>query len=396
MTGSFARAARQLGYTQSAVSVQVATLERAAGVRLLERPGGRRPVVPTDAGERILRHAVRLTAQLQAAEADLTALAEGTAETLRVGTFQSVSIRVLPDVVRRLMQVRPGIEVRLQEAPYEDELLALVERGRLDFTFALVPPEGPFEHVELLRDPYVLLTQEGSALAQREIAPTLAEIGRLPLVAYSRSTYGIEALLRSRGIEPHVVFRSDESGAVQRMVAAGIGSALIPRLAIDYGITGVVALDASRRVPARQIGLAWHRDATLPEAAADFVAAVRARCEELAQSPSETATLSARRAPIEEVRMRVGMLTGGGDCPGLNAVIRAATRRLVDSGAEPVGVLRGWRGLIEGLFRPLDLQAVSGILPRGGTILHTSRTNPFSVEGGVDAVRKRRSSSSTP
>jgi DNA-binding transcriptional LysR family regulator len=186
--------------------------------------------------------------------------------------------------VRRLMQKRPGIEVRLQEAPYEDELLALVERGRLDFTFALVPPEGPFEHVELLRDPYVLLTQEGSALAQREIAPTLAEIGRLPLVAYSRSTYGIEALLRSRGIEPHVVFRSDESGAVQRMVAAGVGSALIPRLAIDSSITGVVALDASRRVPARQIGLVWHRDATLPEAAVDFVSAVRARCDELALS----------------------------------------------------------------------------------------------------------------
>jgi phosphofructokinase-like protein len=85
--------------------------------------------------------------------------------------------------------------------------------------------------------------------------------------------------------------------------------------------------------------------------------------------------------------MRIGMLTGGGDCPGLNAVIRAATRRLVDGGAEPVGVLRGWRGMIDGLFRPLDLEAVSGILPRGGTILRTSRTNPFSVEGGVDAVR---------
>jgi len=253
-------------------------------VRLLERPGGRRPVVPTDAGERILRHAVRLGAQLQAAEADLTALAEGAAQTLRVGTFQSVSIRVLPDAVRRLMQARPAVEVRLQEASYEDELLALVERGQLDFTFALVPPDGPFEHIELLRDPYVLLTQEGTPLARREIAPTLAEIGRLPLVAYSRSTYGIEALLRSRGIEPHVVFRSDESGAVQRMVAAGIGSALIPRLAVDSSITGVVALDASRRVPARQIGLVWHRDATLPEASADFLAAVRARCEELTQT----------------------------------------------------------------------------------------------------------------
>ncbi len=82
------------------------------------------------------------------------------------------------------------------------------------------------------------------------------------------------------------------------------------------------------------------------------------------------------------------MLTGGGDCPGLNAVIRAATRRLVDGGSEPVGVLRGWRGMTEGLFRPLDLEAVSGILPRGGTILHTSRTNPYTTEGGIEAVRK--------
>jgi 6-phosphofructokinase 1 len=82
------------------------------------------------------------------------------------------------------------------------------------------------------------------------------------------------------------------------------------------------------------------------------------------------------------------MLTGGGDCPGLNAVIRAATRRLVDGGAEPIGVLRGWRGMIDGLFRPLDLETVSGILPRGGTILRTSRTNPFSEDGGVEAVKK--------
>jgi ATP-dependent phosphofructokinase / diphosphate-dependent phosphofructokinase len=86
--------------------------------------------------------------------------------------------------------------------------------------------------------------------------------------------------------------------------------------------------------------------------------------------------------------MRIGMLTGGGDCPGLNAVIRAATRRLVDGGAEPIGVLRGWRGMIDGLFRPLDLETVSGILPRGGTILRTSRTNPFSEDGGVEAVKR--------
>ena len=196
-----------------------------------------------------------------------------------MGTFQSMSIRVLPDAVRRLMELRPGVEVRLQEAPYEDELLAMVERGSLDFTFALVPPEGPFEHIELIRDPYVLLTQAGSALALRESAPTLAEIGRLPLVAYSRSTYGIEALLRSRGIEPHVVFRSDESGAVQRMVAAGIGSAF-DTAPSDRRRASRESSRWTRRAacPTRQIGLAWHRDATLPEAADDFVAVVRARC----------------------------------------------------------------------------------------------------------------------
>jgi ATP-dependent phosphofructokinase / diphosphate-dependent phosphofructokinase len=84
--------------------------------------------------------------------------------------------------------------------------------------------------------------------------------------------------------------------------------------------------------------------------------------------------------------MRIGILTGGGDCPGLNAVIRAVARRAFDTGDEVVGVLHGWRGLIEGQFRTLGPIDVSGILPRGGTILKTSRTNPYKVEGGVDRV----------
>jgi DNA-binding transcriptional LysR family regulator len=288
-SGSFARAAEELGYTQSAVSLQIAALERAAGTQLLVRPGGRKPVVPTDAGVRMLRHAVRLSAQLQAAQADLTALAEGTANTLRVGTFQSVSIGVLPDAVRVLIERHPGISVRLHEASWDSELLGRVERGELDLTFAVVPADGPFEHVELLRDPYVLLTQVGSPLAERGVAPTLAEIGRLPLIAYSRSTYGMEGLLRARGIEPNVVFRSDESGAVQRLVAAGVGSALVARLSVDASIPGVVALDASRRVPTRNIGLVWHRDVELSDPALTFVAAAKARCDELAGEAGDLA-----------------------------------------------------------------------------------------------------------
>src|SRR4026209_1761986 len=84
--------------------------------------------------------------------------------------------------------------------------------------------------------------------------------------------------------------------------------------------------------------------------------------------------------------MRIGVLTGGGDCPGLNAVIRAVVRLSTDRGHEMLGVRDGWKGLTEGIFTPLGRREVSGILPRGGTILGTTRTNPYRLEGGVDAV----------
>jgi phosphofructokinase-like protein len=84
--------------------------------------------------------------------------------------------------------------------------------------------------------------------------------------------------------------------------------------------------------------------------------------------------------------MRVGVLTGGGDCPGLNAVIRATGRRVMVRGGEVVGVREGWKGLVDALFEPLGPREISGLLPRGGTIIGTTRTNPFKLDGGVDKV----------
>jgi 6-phosphofructokinase 1 len=86
------------------------------------------------------------------------------------------------------------------------------------------------------------------------------------------------------------------------------------------------------------------------------------------------------------VAKTIGILTGGGDCPGLNAVIRAVVRRASAEGWECVGILEGWRGLTDGRFRDLTLRDVSGILPRGGTILGTSRTNPFKSDDGAQQV----------
>ena len=87
--------------------------------------------------------------------------------------------------------------------------------------------------------------------------------------------------------------------------------------------------------------------------------------------------------------MRIGVLTGGGDCPGLNGVIRAVVRKGTEVyGHEFVGFRDGWKGPLEGLTRPLGVPEVRGILPRGGTILGSSRTNPLKVDGGVDRIRQ--------
>ena len=87
--------------------------------------------------------------------------------------------------------------------------------------------------------------------------------------------------------------------------------------------------------------------------------------------------------------MRVGVLTGGGDCPGLNAVIRGVVRKgVTEYGHEFVGFRDGWKGPLEGLTMPLDVSVVRGILPRGGTILGSSRTNPFKIENGVEQIQK--------
>jgi ATP-dependent phosphofructokinase / diphosphate-dependent phosphofructokinase len=88
------------------------------------------------------------------------------------------------------------------------------------------------------------------------------------------------------------------------------------------------------------------------------------------------------------------VLTGGGDCPGLNAVIRAVSRRSFDRDFKVLGIREGWRGLVEGKFEPLGPREISGILPRGGTILGTSRTNPFRIEGAVERVLEHFSAES--
>ncbi len=277
-TGTFGRAAAQLGYTQSAISQQIAMLERIVGQRLLERPGGPRPVSLTESGELLLRHADAISARLQAAQADLAALDAGDAGPLRIGTYQSVGARVLPELVCEFCAEWPQVEVTLQESADDRDLLALVERGDLDLSFVVIPLDpGPYESVELFRDPYVLVVPAGSPLATRDRAPTLRELVEHPLISHRtcRTTKHVEDRLRQAGREPQIAFRSDDNGTVQGLVAAGVGIAIVPRLTVDESDSTIEVVDLGERVPPRLIGIAWHRDRRRTRAAEAFVELAR-------------------------------------------------------------------------------------------------------------------------
>jgi molybdate transport repressor ModE-like protein len=278
--GSFGRAARALGYTQSAVSQQIATLERLVGQKLIERPGGPKAVSLTEAGRLLLTHADAIAARVAAAQADLTALGDGQAGTLRVGVFQSVGQRILPELMRRFMDSWPKVDVSLTESASDAELLGLVERGELDLTFADLPlVDGPFDFLELLRDPYVLVVPADSPLAERGAAPSLRELAQLDLIGHKncRSLTQLQTVLR----EPlRFVFRSDHNQTVQALVAAGVGAALVPRLTIDAQDETTHVLDL-HKVPPRLIGIAWHRDRYRTASAGAFVETGQAVCAEL-------------------------------------------------------------------------------------------------------------------
>ena len=294
--GSFGRAAERLGYTQSAVSQQIASLERVVGLRLLERPGGPRPVSLTEAGRTLLRHAAAIEARLLTAKADMEALEAGDAGRLRVGTFQSVGARVVPTLLRRFGEEHPDVEVVLQESTHEDELLGLVERGELEVSFMTLPVDrGPLDHVELLRDPYVLVVPTASPLAELKKPPTLKEIALQPLIGFNhcRAMSVVEAQLASSGRAPNVVFRSDNNGTVQGLVGAGVGVSVAPLLTVDESDESVAVIDLAGRIPPRVIGLVWHRDRHRSAACEAFVETAVAVCGGLRPSADAPARRSA-------------------------------------------------------------------------------------------------------
>ncbi len=266
--GSFSAAARELGYTQSAVSQQIGALERIVGGPVLRRPpGGRRPPELTDAGRVVLTHARLLLARVKAAQADVASLAGAGHGQITVLTFQSFGARVLPGVLRAFRGRCPDVDVRIEEALDSDTLLGSVERGEVDISFAALPlPEGPFAARELGNDPYVLVTRADSG------EHSLDDLdGRRLLGIRGCEQYRfVELEMLARGVAPESISRFDNNAIIQALVAAGEGIAIVPELVIDAADPRI-AVHPLPELPARRLIAVWHRERTLSAAARQFL-----------------------------------------------------------------------------------------------------------------------------
>jgi DNA-binding transcriptional LysR family regulator len=279
--GTFSRAADRLGYTQSAVSQQIAALERMVGTPLFDRPGGPRPVELTEAGHAMVEHARGVLRRLGAAQAELAAITAGDRGTIRVGTVQSVGTRVLPQLLSRFHELRPGVAVVLRESHDVHELLDAVANGDLDITFSELAPEARFQYRRMLDDPFVLVAPAGSDVAGRT-SITVEEITAVPLIGYRDAVCStiVEQIFQP-GDAPRFVFRSDDNPTIQGCVASGIGYWPTALLTVDTDDPAVAVIPIEPAPDPRHVALAWPASRRSSPAVIEFVDAAEEVCAEV-------------------------------------------------------------------------------------------------------------------
>ena len=262
--GSFIGAADVLHLSQAAISQQTAALERSVGQSLFDRPGGPRPVVLTPAGRLLLRHATAILDRIEIADRELTDLASGIAGRLTCGTFQSASVRLLPQIVRQVRAKAPNLAISLVEHTSNEALIDLLVSGEIDVTFL----EGEITDSRLRTtvigtDPFVVVLPADDPHAQDRAYPSSALATSALIGEHDCSTQRrIDVGLRALGITPRYAFRSGDNGAMQGMVRAGLGPAVMPRLAIDVDDPGIVVKPLDPPIPPRLIVLATHKGTT--------------------------------------------------------------------------------------------------------------------------------------
>jgi DNA-binding transcriptional LysR family regulator len=283
--GSFSAAAEALSFTQSAVSQQVAALEREAGTTLLER--GPRGVRLTEAGSALVSHADAILARIEDAEEELAAIAGLRGGRLRLASFQSAGATLLPRAVAEFHGRHPEIELSMIEAEPEDACVKLAA-GEIDMALVydfeplpgMLAPELVLTH--LIDDRYDLILPKDHALAGRRTLK-LADVADEAWVA-STDRCGCRQITEraclDAGFQPRVAFEADETMAAQALVAAGVGLTLLPQLAMTPLHPAVIGRSLGRDAPVRRIWAAHLGDGYVSPATTAMVQILRDVAEE--------------------------------------------------------------------------------------------------------------------
>jgi molybdate transport repressor ModE-like protein len=271
LRGSFSAAAEALTYSQSAVSQQIAALEREAGTRLVERNG--RGIRLTDAGRALVRRADAILVELAAADAELQAIAGLRGGRVRVSTFASAATALLPAAITAFRAAHPAVQVELSLVEATEEAIGGLRTGRADLVLVARPAgEPPTDQVEahrLLEDPMLAVLPGGHRLARRRTL-RLDDLAGEPWVlgggpgCSDRAT--ILRACHAAGFEPRVTvdFPTDDYNATQGMVAAGAGVTLLPRLALAVPRDDLAVRPLAGAGPSREVVAAVRRGDQAP------------------------------------------------------------------------------------------------------------------------------------
>ena len=301
--GSLSGAADALSYTQSAVSQSIARLEAETGVPLLQR--GRRGVTPTEAGTLLVAHADRILREIAAAEVGLAQLVGAHRMRLRVGSFPSGGAALMPLAVARLRRVHPDVALTLTEGE-PAQIAPRLRAGELDmallyeFVNRSARRRGPagLRTTVLLEDPLdLILPVEHRLSARRSLS--LTDLRHEPWVQTSASSPCARHVVHcceEAGFIPSVAFESDDYTTVLGLVAAGVGVALVPRLALGSGNAGVVVRRLAPASPIRLVTVATPGGLTPPPAARAMIAELTEVAQRYAEPPDPPAPAQPRRA----------------------------------------------------------------------------------------------------
>lgn len=278
--GSFSAAADALSYSQSAVSQAIATLEGELGTDLIERRRG--GVRPTPAGAALAAHVGGILARMDSAEAEVAAIARGRGGRLRTASFPTAGSTLMPRAIAAFRASHPGVEVTLAEGEPE-EIAPRLRAGEFDLVL-LFEFEGVGERLgtgmrryELRDDPLHLALPREHRLAKRKRIE-LGDLREEAWVQTSAQSPCAKHVIRSchaAGFEPTVSFESDDYQTVQGLVAAGVGVALIPELALSTGREDIVVRALHPASPVRKVFAATPRAAAVTPAVATMIDVLR-------------------------------------------------------------------------------------------------------------------------